>query len=182
MKVAVTLISGVCMGLFMAFNGLTPMLQAKAIFENRRRVVLSGVLAGAGFMLFMAAFILACIDLALQWEVQGFIVWEAILTVSTGFAVLAVLCWIGAKVAFPKPQPNALASIGQQLGLGDISLPQLIEQFMQGFTAQAAAQEAEQARAAERAKTQETQTAVKEEIKERPRGDMGIESQVGFVH
>jgi len=170
MKVAVTVISGVCMGLLMAFNGLNPLLQAKAIYENRKRVIFSATLMAAAFMLFMAAFILASIDLALQWEVQGFIIWEAILTVAAGFAVLAVISFVTAKLIFPKPKDDMFSMLGQHAGFGDVNVAQVIEAWL-GSLQKPEAQ-----------RPIETEKAVREEIKDRPRGDMGIDSRVGLAN
>lgn len=75
------------------------------------RTLIALVLGAAGFMLFMAGIMLATIDLALQYEVQGFFIWEAILTVATGFvfagliaAGFASLIYYGVRARDPRMQ------------------------------------------------------------------------------
>ncbi len=197
MKVAITIVSGLCVGLLMAFNGLTPLLEAKAVFEQRRRLMFSAFLGMAAFTFVMAAVILGTIDLALQYEVQGFILWEMVLSVAVGFLVAGAVCGIAAKLVFPKAKPSALALLGEQAGFGNVM--EEIQGFVQGYIQQAAVaaqNAAAQAAAASNAPpasqtssrsasavAEEAPPVVRPEERERhARGDMNIDSQVGLVH
>lgn len=148
------------MGLLAATNGLNPLLQAKAIYENRKRVLFSAVLLAAGFTFFMSAFILAAVDIALQWEVQGFVVLEAVLVVAGGFAVLAVMSLVLAKLVFPKPN----------VSLSEINFAPLIESLIKSLelaTQQMRASNTEGEPAPERPYPQEPMRADRNDFTER---------------
>lgn len=180
MKAAVTIVSGLCVGLLLAFNGLTPLIEAKTVWDHRRRVVISALLGMASFTFVMAAVILGTIDLALQYEVQGFILWEMVLTVSAGFLAAGLVCAISAMAVFPRPKASALAFLGEQAGLGNVM------EEIQGYVAQMMAntQPRENRENVEtEMKTNKQPPGVRpEERIHHPRGDMNLESQVGFVH
>ena len=159
------------MGLLVATNGLNPLLQAKAIYENRKRVLFSGALLAAGFTLFMTAFILATVDIALQWEVQGFIVFESILAAAAGFAGLAIICLVMAKLIFPKPKAN----------LGEFNFAPLIESLIKSLelaTQQTRGSTTEGEHEPEKSYPQEPQS---QEPLRASRDDF-IERQVGLAH
>jgi hypothetical protein len=180
MKAAVTIVSGLCVGLLLAFNGLTPLIEAKTVWDHRGRVVFSALLGMASFTFVMAAVILGTIDLALQYEVQGFILWEMILTVASGFLAAGLICALSAKLVFPRPKPSALAFLGEQAGFGNVmeEIQKYIAQTMSGANAAAQSSAPPPAPTPE----QRSQMEQTEERLHHPRGDMNIESQVGFVH
>ena len=99
MKVALGLISSIVM----------PFLEVQCMLRHRRRVQFAILLWAAGFIFFMSATMLGLIDLALQYDAQGFVTWTAILSVATLFITLAVLSFALAKVIFPKPNLSAVS-------------------------------------------------------------------------
>ncbi len=127
MKVVVSIVSSLIAGWVMAYNGFVPFIELKTILENRRRVMFSVLALAVGFVFVMAFVLLGVIEAALQYEAQGFVLWNALLSVATGFFVLGLFSFILAKVLWPKPQ----ADLGGLLkGLDAASLLALVEQFM----------------------------------------------------
>lgn len=118
MKVAIGVISSAVMALYMAYSNMSSLLELKNLFENRRRVLLTVILGAAGFIFVMAAILVGSIEMALQHEAQGFILWNAILSVATGFLVVGSICAIAGAKIFPKAKPPvAFAGLPAILGL-----------------------------------------------------------------
>lgn len=174
MKAAVTIVSGLCVGLLLAFNGLTPLIQAKTVWDHRRRVVVSALLGMVGFTFVMAAVILGTVDLALQYEAQGFVLWEMMLTVSAGFFAAGIACALSAMAVFPKPKVSAFQFLGEQAGFGNVM------DEIQSYVAQMMA--AANAAAPSSPQPPQDFKPQPEPKSPHPRGDMNLDSQVGFVH
>lgn len=118
MKVALTLIGSLLTGFLL-----------KDIFAARRRVIASVVLGATSFVLVMASVLLGLIDLALQFEAQGFILWNAMLGVATLLLALGIGAAFASKAVFPKPKLHlgAMGSMDAQ------ELIQSFEQVVAGF-------------------------------------------------
>ncbi len=95
MNIVSTLING--------FVLVRPVLEVKAMYENRGRVVASFIFAAAAFVFFMSGILMGIIELVLQYDDQGFVLWSVMLGIATLFFVLGAICALGAKIIFPKP-------------------------------------------------------------------------------
>lgn len=159
MKVALTLIGSLLAGFLL-----------KDIFEARRKLVASLVLGATAFFLVLASVLLGIIDMALQYEAQGFILWNAILGVATLLLVSAVVCALTARAVFPKPQFH----LGM-MGTADAEdLIKNIEQMAAGFFT--SREQPPQQKVAREEAEQE-----REMIRQHPRSDFTFEGQpTGF--
>lgn len=81
-----------------------PVLEIKALYENKARVVASIGLALAALGLFMTSFIVCIMEFVLQYDAQGFVLWSPMFTVAMVFFCIATAATFGAKAIFPKPQ------------------------------------------------------------------------------
>jgi hypothetical protein len=174
MKIVLSLLSAAAVGLLVAANHSASLIEAKTLLQKRRRVIWSVLIGAAGFFLVMSAVLLGVIDLALQYEAQGFVLWNAVLSVAAGFITIGALAFVVAKVVFPKPDLAQGLFGSMALGTG----LQFIEQFRHLFEPAAPV-----ARAQEAPRPAPSEAVEKrEELRQRPHGDFTIEQQPSFVH
>jgi hypothetical protein len=83
-----------------------PVMEARALYENRGRALASLGCGIAAFSFFMTALVVATMDIVLQLDAQGFVMWSAFLTASFTFVVFAAVLGIATVAFFPKPAPT----------------------------------------------------------------------------
>jgi hypothetical protein len=81
-------------------------MEARALYENRGRALASMGCGIAAFSFFMTALVVATIDIVLQLDAQGFVMWSALMTAASTFVVFAAVLGIATVVFFPKPAPT----------------------------------------------------------------------------
>lgn len=148
-----------------------PVLEIKAIYENKARVVVSIGLALAAMGFFMTSFILCIMEIVLQYDAQGFVLWSPMFTIAVLFSCFATAAILGAKAVFPKPQD----SIAPQLQV-------LMHNILQGMANQFPASTEVPNTRAERESKEVAQE--REHLRQQPRGDINYD-QLGspaFTH
>jgi hypothetical protein len=101
MKFIVTLISSVLVGLTLGASGFSPLLTLQRLMEGGKKVIYAIVLGITAFIFTLAAVISGVIEVTLQLEAQGFLMWSALFSAATTFLALGAVFGIVAKVVFP---------------------------------------------------------------------------------
>lgn len=104
MKSVLSVLASLFVGVLLADTNFAPMFELQRLARNRRRVLLSLALGATAFALTLAAVILLAIDLVVQYEDKGYIVWNAIVTLTACLAVAALICIWAARRAMPSPK------------------------------------------------------------------------------
>lgn len=115
MKLVISVISSLVAGLFLGASGFSPLMELQRLFEARKKVLWAIILGATAFVFGITAVIMASIEVALQYEAQGFLMWSAMLTLSAIFLTLGIICAASAKGVFPEPRLQSgfnLANLG----------------------------------------------------------------------
>lgn len=93
--------SALCSGVVLA----KPVMEARTLYENRKRALAAMGCAIAAFTFIMTALVVATMDIVLQLDGRGFVAWSALSTAACVFIVFAVGFSAAAVGFFPKPPP-----------------------------------------------------------------------------
>lgn len=83
-----------------------PVMEARALYENRGRALAAVGCGIAAFSFLMTALVVATMDVILQLDTQGFVMWSAFMTAASTFVVFAAVFGIATVAFFPKPAPT----------------------------------------------------------------------------
>lgn len=109
MKVIISVISSLVVGLIMGASNYSPLIELQRLLEARKKVLYAIMLGATAFVFVMTAVILSSIEVAQQYEAQGFLMWNAMLTLSAIFLGVGIFSGAMAKVVFPEPKiPESL--------------------------------------------------------------------------
>jgi hypothetical protein len=155
------------------FSGVVlakPVMEARAIYENRGRALASIGCAVAAFSFFMTALVVATMDIVLQLDSQGFVMWSALLTAAVTFVVFAALLGLAAIAVFPKPAPSLNIPVHE---MAQLALQKLAEHLPHSQTA-----------AKEMVREENEVEIEREKISTRARGDLDLDQMPtpAFTH
>ena len=88
------------------FSGMVlakPVMEARAIYENRGKVLASVGCGTGAFALLLTALVVATMDIVMQLDSQGLVMWSPLLTAAVTFVVFAAVLGVSAVAVFPKP-------------------------------------------------------------------------------
>jgi hypothetical protein len=122
MKLLITLFSSLAVGLLMSAVEHSPLTEARKLFVQRRRILTALVMGQAGLILLVAGLITAVIEAALQFEVQGFLLWSALFSAACALAVLGAVFSVGAYALLPALELPTLswAALDERLGISHL--------------------------------------------------------------
>lgn len=101
MKMIVSVISSLMVGFTLGATNFATIMELQKLLINRRKVLYSVVFAATAFFMILGALILGSIEVALQIQNQGSVVWTPLLTVALGFMSFATVAAIGARSVYP---------------------------------------------------------------------------------
>lgn len=106
MKLIVSIISSLLVGLTLGASNFSPLMELQRFLEHRKKVLYTAVLAMTAFIFLIASVILASIEGALQYQVQGSVMWTPLMTVAAAFLGFSAICGIVAKSIYPLSKAN----------------------------------------------------------------------------
>lgn len=160
------------------FSGLVlapPVLQIKTIYQHKGKVAASMGFGAAAFAFLMVSIVLATMELVLQYEAQGFVLWSVMFTLSVVFFAFALISVFAAKAIFPKPEVVAP------------QLQEVVHNVLQAMANQFPVQNNEVPNTpANREKEREREEVAeeRERLRQHPRGDMNFDrlGSPAFTH
>ena len=120
MKFIATVISTVVVGLIVASS--KPFAEFQQLVTNKKRLVYSAIFGLTAFVFVMAGIISGAIEAALQFEVQGFVFWSALMTVSAAFLGCGVMFAVIAKLTLPSfaPPPSPFGELEKHFHVSEL--------------------------------------------------------------
>lgn len=109
MKFLIAAITSVVAALLLAATGFSPFGELRQLYINKHKIFISGALFAAAIVFALAAFMIALIEGALQYDAQGFVMWSAL------FAVALLFCGLGVVAFFVARTINPLRVLGAHL-------------------------------------------------------------------
>lgn len=135
MKTFATIFSSLVAGLVFGASPVGPMLELQNYFEHKRRFVWSLIFGATAFVFVLAAILFSAVEVALQLEDQGFLIWNAMLTLSVILVGVALVCAGIGKWLMPRAADRFGLSSAQQTRIMEL-LEDLVHRFFDGEPAQ----------------------------------------------
>lgn len=101
MKMIITVISSLLIGLTLANSNFNPIHELQTFLMNKKRIFISLGLAVTGYILGIAGLLISLVEWALQADAQGFVMWSAMFTVASGLVIAGVCFVLIARAAVP---------------------------------------------------------------------------------
>src|SRR4051812_43739563 len=101
MKMLITVISSLLVGLSLASSNFSPIQELQHFLTNKRRIFYSLGIAITGYLLLLTGFVISLVEAALQADAQGFVMWSSLFTVAAGLACAGIASIVIAKLMVP---------------------------------------------------------------------------------
>ncbi|MGZ3723080.1 MAG: hypothetical protein ACXVA9_09130 [Bdellovibrionales bacterium] len=137
MKMLVTVISSLLVGLSLASANFSPIHELQNFLVHKRRFFISAGVAVTGFIFLISGLLMSLVEWALQYDNQGFVVWSALFTVAAGLAIAGAASLLISRLIIPArvtTHPSMLAELAKQFNFPE-TLETLIKHFGEGASA-----------------------------------------------
>jgi hypothetical protein len=136
MKVLITVISSLLVGLALASTNFSPIHELHSLFVHKKRILAAAGMAVTGYVLILTGMIVGIIEGALQSDAQGFMMWSSLFSVAVGLAMAGFALVIVSRLMVPTltaEHQSLLADLNRQF-----NLTENLEKFIKAMSENAA--------------------------------------------
>jgi hypothetical protein len=122
MKMLVTVVSSLLVGLSLASSNFSPIHELQHFLTNKRRIFYSLGIAVTGYLLVFTGLVLSLVEWALQFDAQGFVMWSSLFSVAFGLALTGIFSVVIAKLMVParvEYHESIFKDLNKQFGISD---------------------------------------------------------------
>ena len=123
MKILITVISSLMVGLSMASTNFSPLHELQHFLLNKKRIFISAGVAVIGFLFIFAGLLIGLVEAALQYDAQGFVMWTSLFTVGAGLGLAGLFFFLISRMLLPPTlvvQQSLLADLNKHFNLNEI--------------------------------------------------------------
>jgi hypothetical protein len=122
MKMVITVVSSLLVGLSLASSNFSPIQELQHFLLNKKRIFYSLGLALTGYLLLFSALIISLVEGALQYDAQGFLIWSALFAVASVLGLAGLISVGLAKLLVParlEQRDSIFKDFGKQFGFSE---------------------------------------------------------------